>query len=1340
MLINRKSVICKLFVIFSVVVAGLLVCKKKPERIDITTSQIIKTKEPIPLEVTHLSPVGSVEGFRETFKILVGFNQTMVALQSVPRDETSGPLEFDPPIKGKFRWMGSRTLAFIPEDTLQPATRFTATLKKDKIQSLTGMRLERDTSWTFESVRPQLLSSSPYNGYRFLDTKSYFYLKFNMRMDPGRVGDGIKVIAHHGQPSYVYCGRVEPSEGKSTEEIPFEVRHLKDYEKKDWPLKSWKNEETLVLIPGKDLPKESEIKIFVKEGLLGGVGNLGSTQERRLEYNTYNYFGLLDHSEEIAGDDPLKLCFSNPVKMKNLIKNLKITPQVEIPEDYLDANWGGTSISLYLPFKTNTSYRVEIKREVCDNFDNPLDRDYSFRLEVGDYEPNVDMPTWINLVESNADRRFPVMFTNVDRVRLRMGIVSLNQAVSFLKRPNLFGCYKPFYLSGFFTVDREWHANTFKRYRNKKIRLPIKLDEVLGARRAGLVFIELDNRGQRRYSSSCRYQKAFLEVGNLGVTWKYAPENNLVFVTRLDNTEPVSRAKVQFRSDKNQILWEGFTDRSGFCEFPGWATMRMPVRRERYEYESEYEMESYSYRQEPNFWLTIAKGQDQAVYSKNWNFGIDLWRFDISYQWQPPAEEYYMFLFTEKGLYKSGETVHIKGILRKKQKGRWILPDIRRIKFVVHDARDEEIVNDTLRLNSFGAFNREVPLTAEAVTGVYSINVNLLKKAKRFYHYFRVEAYKPAEFEVKTTAERDTFIAGEDFVGTVTGRYLFGMPMTDADCSWSLYRDRRYLSYPRHQGYRFGYYDGGGEQVIGSGEGKTDKEGNLKVKVRLSRDDIKVPSVLTLEGTVTAPNKRSLSGRQNWPLFNANLLVGMKRSDYLYILDDTVRVNLITVRTSGEMVGDKRVNVTVVKREWKSIKKARTGGRYEWVSERVDSVVAEGRIKSRLDSVVYQHIPDRPGYYYCDAVTKDEKGRESKTRIFFYVAGRGYCGWEMRDDDMVELVADKDKYQVGDTARILVKSPYDSAQALITVERELVLRKWTQKIYGNAAYIEVPIRPIDLPNTYVCVMLYRGRTKEGWDEEKETDLGKPQFKIGYVNLKVDSREKQLKVVAWSDTSNYRPRDSVTVFYNVKDHKGRPVKNCEVALFVVDVGVLNLIAFQTPNPFDYFYGSRSLFVKTIESRLNILGERDYGEKGEERGGGGAPAEAERDGGVSYRQKFIATVFYKGNLKTDKDGNGRVKFQLPDNLTKFRIMAVAQTKRSQFGSGDSTFVVNLPFILTASIPRFSRVGDRFKAGVVLHNRTDKKHRSTVDCLVEGLELIGDEHVEVDLPPNTSKEVRF
>jgi len=1310
---------------------------EKTQPTSIITQKTIETEDVLPLKVTHISPVGSVEGGLETCKILVGFNQPMTALQAVPREETEGPLEIEPPTSGKYRWLGTRTLAFIPSDTLPAATEFKVALKKEKVQSLTGMKLERDTSWTFESVRPNLLKSYPYHQSHFVDLKTNIYLYFNMEMAPERVGDKIQIFATRGMPSDVSCGSVKPSYPTQTkEEIPFRVRYLSDGEKKDWPLKNWENKRTLVLVPKKSFPIESQIDVYLYPGLLAKVGNIGLSQIRVITFRTYNLFALLNHSEKMAADDYLKLCFSNRVAVNEVIKNMEINPEVKIPQKYQEWKWSSNFIELNLPFEPNSEYKVRISGDLKDIFGNKLVRDYEFIIKVGDYKPHADIPTGINIVESKGSLRYPAKFVNVDSVYLEMTEIDPDSAVPFLKKLSFDprSRYEPG-SSDFFKVKRWWKADTYKKYRNKRIRLPIEIREVLGERRTGLVFVQFDNLGQNRWDPKRRYLKAFLEVGDLGLTWKYSPENNLVWVTSLNSTEPVENVRVQFRDKSNQILWKGLTDENGLCEFPGWAEFGLERGKRTYEYESEYQMCSWSYRYDPSLWIILSK-EGSEVFSNRWNFGIEPWRFNVSYNWDIKPEEYGAYIFTEKGLYRTGETVHIKGILREKRKGQWILPETRRALLTVINSRDEEIASDTLNLNSFGALFKDLSLKEDAPTGVYSIRLSLPEKKYTFHpHYFRVEAYRPAEFEVKAFAERDTFIAGEIFKGKILGRYLFGMSMKDADVKWSLRSRYHHLRYPQYEKYTFGGYEPERREVLGTGTGKLNEKGELSVRLKLAPVDIKIPSAITLEGTVTAPNKRSISGRQNWIAFPSNLLLGLKTSEYLYTLGDTVKTALIAIRPSGEKVTGQGVSMKLFKVEWKSVKKARFGGRYEWVSERIEKEVKSEKATSSRDSTLVYFVPEAPGYYLIKAEAKDERGRETFTKVNFYVAGRGYAGWRMRDDDIIELVPDKETYEPGDTAKILVKSPYDSANAMVTVERELVLRKYITKLQGNADYVEIPINSADIPNIYVCVTLIRGRVPGlSWDEEKEEDLGKPQFKIGYANLKVDAKEKHLQVKTWPDRERYCPGDSMSVFYEVQNYKEEGAQNAEVALFAVDVGVLNLIDFRTPDPFVSFYGSRPLSVKTIESRLHLIGERSYGEKGEERGGGGGVE------GILYREKFISTAFYKGDLRTDKQGRGKVTFVLPDNLTKFRIMAVAQTKNSEFGSAESTFVVNLPFILTPSLPRFARVGDEFEGGIVLHNRTNEEHKAKVECKAEGIKLVEENVKEIALAPNESKEVLF
>jgi len=170
------------------------------------------------------------------------------------------------------------------------------------------------------------------------------------------------------------------------------------------------------------------------------------------------------------------------------------------------------------------------------------------------------------------------------------------------------------------------------------------------------------------------------------------------------------------------------------------------------------------------------------------------------------------------------------------------------------------------------------------------------------------------------------------------------------------------------------------------------------------------------------------------------------------------------------------------------------------------------------------------------------------------------------------------------------------------------------------------------------------------------------------------------------------------------------------LAVVDVGVLNLIGYTTPDPFTNFYGQKPLCVDTAESRINVVGQRAFGEKGENAGGGGEEgagaglALAE----VEVRGNFKTTAYWNPSIVTDARGDASVVFTLPDNLTTFRVMAVALTPESLFGNNETNFRVAKPLLLQASLPRFARTGDSFQAGVVVHNFSPQK--GAVNLLAE------------------------
>jgi uncharacterized protein YfaS (alpha-2-macroglobulin family) len=444
-----------------------------------------------------------------------------------------------------------------------------------------------------------------------------------------------------------------------------------------------------------------------------------------------------------------------------------------------------------------------------------------------------------------------------------------------------------------------------------------------------------------------------------------------------------------------------------------------------------------------------------------------------------------------------------------------------------------------------------------------------------------------------------------------------------------------------------------------------------------------------------------------------------------------VGVDLVAVSPEGKAIAGQAVTVELVSREWDSVRKQGEPGRFYWVVEPKDTSLGTRQATSAAGPVRLQLTPPKAGFYLIRAEGKDSRGNTVRAVSYFYASGRQYVPWARYDNDRVDLVRDKASYAPGETARILVKSPYEKCTALVTVERELIMRRWVVPLSGSAPTIEVPIDHDDLPNAYVSVVLLSGRIPDAGQDEGE-DKGRPTFKLGYVNLPVTPQEKRLTVQVSSSKASYRPGDECTVGVSVKDAAGRPVP-AEVALAVVDQGVLALIDYKTPDPFEAFYGPRPLAVTSAVTLVDLIGQRSYGEKGASQGGGGA--ESER-----LRQDFVTTAYWNPSLRTDARGQARATFKLPDNLTTFRVMATAQTPSSLFGAGESRFTVNKPLLLQPSVPRFARLGDEVQGGVMVFNNTDQPGTVTLEAGAEGVQLQGPATSSVSLQPGQAREVLF
>ena len=352
--------------------------------------------------------------------------------------------------------------------------------------------------------------------------------------------------------------------------------------------------------------------------------------------------------------------------------------------------------------------------------------------------------------------------------------------------------------------------------------------------------------------------------------------------------------------------------------------------------------------------------------------------------------------------------------------------------------------------------------------------------------------------------------------------------------------------------------------------------------------------------------------------------------------------------------------------------------------------------------------------------------RYTVTRTSFYALGDGYTAWARFDHNRIEIVPERRTYKPGDTARIMIQSPWEQATVLVTTEREGVRSHRQFALTSTQQSISIPITEEDIPNVFVSVLLVKGRsqaeaktgeptaTRPGGRSENQgpnvvedpSDPGKPSFRLGYVELNVEDASKRLTVGVRADKEEYRPANAAKVLLDVKDASGRGAPS-EVTLWAVDYGVLSLTAYRTPDVLGSVYVHKALQVMNADNRQRIISRRVLTPKGETEGGGGG-ADA---GAGTLRKDFRVLAFWLGSVATDEYGKGEIEVKLPESLTTYRIMAVAADRASRFGSSDAEVRINKPLTLKPTFPRFLALGDKAYFGAVVTSQLKSAGAATV-----------------------------
>ncbi len=834
-------------------------------------------------------------------------------------------------------------------------------------------------------------------------------------------------------------------------------------------------------------------------------------------------------------------------------------------------------------------------------------------------------------------------------------------------------------------------------------------------------------------------------VTNLAVHFKQGRESSLAWVTTLDKAEPVAGAAVSVLNCAGQTLWSGQTDANGVARIEA----ELPQATD--ESACRFDLPSHDYTQlgalsrlGAGVFVAAQTGDDMSFVHSSWEDGIEAWRFKLPEEYGAgPVIAHTVF---DRSLLRAGETVHMKHIIRRHTRDGFAVPSAEAFPPAVsiHHSGSGQTYTMPLAWDSVGVAETEWSIPRDAKLGSYTVTLVSQSGAEGSAPPPEGEAAgalseSPGDEDPSSSLTSGRFRVEEFRVPLLKGLIKPpAEPLVDVG-EVPLDLSVHYLSgggagllpvklrtevSPKRIAAIEGFEDfvfGNGsvrEGLVRRGEPQEpdedpaggerppqrravdtvlDSTGGVRTVVpELPRAD--VPQELTAEMEFRDPNGevQTVSGRI--PLWSSACLVGIKPDGWA-VSRDALKLQAAVVDLAGKPVRGARVKIDAFERKVITHRKRLVGGFYGYdhtVEVKRLATLAEGLTDASGRMTCETRSP-HSGEVLLVAESRDPDGRPSFAHRSVWVAGAKDWWFEVSDDDRMDLIPERKRYEPGETAVFQVRMPFREATALVSVEREGILETWIRKISGHAPVIEVPIQGRHAPNIFVSVLAVRGRTGEV-QPTAMADLGKPAYKLGIAEIRVGWREHELKVSVTADRSVYKIREKVKVSVRAATADGKaPPAGSEVALAAVDEGLLELSANNSWDLLPAMMGRRPYEVRTATAQMQVVGKRHFGVKALPAGGGG--------GRQVTRELFDTLLAWKGRVPLNERGEAEVEVPLNDALSAFRIVAVATGGTGFFGTGAATVRSTQDLMLFSGLSPLVREGDRYRAGVTVRNTSAK-----------------------------------
>jgi uncharacterized protein YfaS (alpha-2-macroglobulin family) len=909
-----------------------------------------------------------------------------------------------------------------------------------------------------------------------------------------------------------------------------------------------------------------------------------------------------------------------------------------------------------------TSYQVTLKRGLPGEI-GALEQDKIVDVGIGDREPSVGFQKQAYVLPKVGSTGVPLTTVNVDFIKLKLLRINDRNLVGEINRGN--------FLNNLYDWDRRriadeageqiWEgAMPVEGAPNVRVVTSVPVMEMVPEVKPGLYLLmaraaQPDETEEQENDYWDMYATQWLVVSDIGLSTLSGEDGLNVFVRSLETATPLNRVKVQLLARNNEVLSIATTGRDGMARF--------------------------------DRGLIEGSGGRTATavtaFRRDGDFGfLDLTRaaYDLSDRGvggRAAPADLDVFLYTDRGVYRPGETVHLGALLRD-----WAGNSKAGLPITLRLVRPDGV--EAQRFENLkdieGGFQQEIAISAAARTGQWTVEAFVDPHAPAIAsERFLVEEVVPARIEATLMPSASKIVPGESLSIAGDAKFLYGAPAADLKVKSDLVVQPDGNPFPQFKGYRFGLEEEATDPVrLSFADLRTDASGAFSLPIQLEDvPDVQVPLKATLRVEVYEFGGRPVIESVDLPVRDSALYLGIRP---LFADDEvpegsTAQFEIIALDGDGKEQPVPALQYRLVKEEW-AYDWFHAGGSWDYHVSIHDGPAETGTVAAAATGPARLAHPVRWGNFRLE-VYDPATGVASSMRF--------HAGWSAKpgsgeSPDRLQVVSDKERYKAGETARVQLRAPF-AGEVLVAIATDRLLGTRVVSIPAEGKVIEVEIDPQWGAGAYVLASAFR----PGREQERG-----PGRAVGVAWLALDTTPRTIQV-QMQVPDKVLPRQKIEIPVTLANLGGA---TAHLTVAAVDEGILTLTDFKSPDPVEHYFGKKRLQVE-LRDLYGQLIDGKAGRRGQIREGG--------DGELSQRgaPKNIALVaLHSGLVAVGEDGKATVAFDIPDYNGRLRLMAVAYDAQN-VGWAEAGLVVRDPVTAEISAPRFLAPGDKSNLSLTLQN---------------------------------------